>query len=195
MSRALPAVWPAGLFSFPCQGLHHVVSCKTVVVLQPVPCGSILWRRWWWFGRHLRLLAPRFSLERTHTVKIEHLAWNVEDPISVARWYVENLGFSIKRKIDAPPWIHFLADDSGKVMLELYGNTSIDVHGFGEIAAMALHLALVSADIEADMARLVAAGGTQDGEISTNDSGDRLGMVRDPWGFCLQLVQRTEPMI
>ncbi|MFP6768729.1 MAG: VOC family protein [Planctomycetaceae bacterium] len=128
-------------------------------------------------------------------MKIEHLAWNVEDPISVARWYVENLGLSVKRKIDAPPWIHFLADDGGTVMLELYGNTSVDVHGFGEIEAMALHLALVSEDIEADMARLIAAGGTRDGEISTNDAGDRLGMVRDPWGFCLQLVQRTEPMI
>ncbi len=128
-------------------------------------------------------------------MKIEHLAWNVEDPISVARWYVENLGLTVKRKIDSPPWVHFLADDSGTVMLELYGNTSVDVVGFREIEVMALHLALVSDDIEADMARLTAAGGAQDGEISTNDAGDRLGMVRDPWGFCLQLVQRTRPMI
>ena len=57
------------------------------------------------------------------------------------------------------------------------------------------HLALVTDDIEADMARLTAAGGTADGEINTNESGDRLGMIRDPWGFCLQLVQRAVPMI
>ncbi len=128
-------------------------------------------------------------------MKIEHLAWNVEDPISVARWYVENLGFTIKRQIDAPPWIHFLADDSGTVMLELYGNPAVDVHGFKDIPAMGLHLALVTDDIEADMARLTAAGGSPDGEINTNESGDRLGMIRDPWGFCLQLVQRAVPMI
>lgn len=139
--------------------------------------------------------SARFPHPEFCTVKIEHLAWNVEDPISVARWYVENLGFTIKRQIDAPPWIHFLADDSGTVMLELYGNTEVEVHGFAEIPVMALHLALVSHDIDADMARLAAAGGTPDGEINTNESGDRLGMIRDPWGFCLQLVQRSEPMI
>ena len=48
-------------------------------------------------------------------MKIEHLALNVEDPISVARWYVENLGFTVKRQIPDPPWIHFLADDGGTV--------------------------------------------------------------------------------
>jgi len=92
-------------------------------------------------------------------VKIEHLAWNVEDPISVARWYVENLGFTIKRQIDAPPWIHFLADESGSVMLELYGNTAVEVHRFAEIPAMGLHLAFVTDDIEADMSKLTEAGG------------------------------------
>lgn len=128
-------------------------------------------------------------------MKIEHLAWNVEDPISVARWYVEHLGLTVKRKIDEPPWIHFLADEGGTVMLELYGNAEVAFHEFGQIEPMALHLALVSHDIEADCARLLAAGGTAEGEISTNAAGDRLVMIRDPWGFCLQLVQRTVAMI
>ena len=82
---------------------------------------------------------PQHPFRELVIVKIEHLAWNGEDPISVARWYVENLGFTIKRQIDAPPWIHFLADDSGTVMLELYGNPAVDVHGFKDIPAMGLH--------------------------------------------------------
>ena len=80
-------------------------------------------------------------------------------------------------------------------MLELYGNTAIELPGFSEIPAMGLHLALVTSDIETDMARLSEAGGVPDGEINTNEAGDRLGMIRDPWGFCLQLVQRAVPMI
>ena len=128
-------------------------------------------------------------------MKIEHLALNVEDPISVARWYVDHLGFTVKRQIPDPPWIHFLADDSGTVMLEIYGNTEVEFPGFGGIEAMGLHLALVSHDIEADISRLTDAGGTQDGDLQQNPAGDRLVMIRDPWGFCLQLVQRSEPMI
>ncbi len=166
MSRALPATWPAGLvFIWEASRVFSLTSIHSTPFRELV------------------------------IVKIEHLAWNVEDPISVARWYVENLGFTIKRQIDAPPWIHFLADDSGTVMLELYGNPAIDVHGFADIPAMGLHLALVTDDIEADMARLTEAGGSPDGEINANESGDRLGMIRDPWGFCLQLVQRAVPMI
>jgi uncharacterized glyoxalase superfamily protein PhnB len=80
-------------------------------------------------------------------------------------------------------------------MLELYGNTAVEVHRFAEIPAMGLHLAFVTDDIEADMSKLTEAGGVPDGEINTNESGDRLGMIRDPWGFCLQLVQRAVPMV
>jgi len=128
-------------------------------------------------------------------MKIEHLALNVEDPLSVARWYVDHLGFTIKRRVMKPPWVHFLADDSGSVMLELYGNPEAAITAFGEIEPLSLHLALVSEDIEADVERLAAAGAVPLGEIDQNPSGDRLVMIRDPWGFCLQLVQRSEPLV
>ena len=31
----------------------------------------------------------------------------------MAAWYVEHLGFTIKRKIDESPFMHFIADGSG----------------------------------------------------------------------------------
>src|SRR5688572_26785379 len=55
-------------------------------------------------------------------MKIEHMAFNVADALAMSRWYVEHLGFSVKRGSTEPPFAHFLADDSGTMMLELYSN-------------------------------------------------------------------------
>ena len=51
------------------------------------------------------------------------------------------------------------------------------------------------ADAQGTHDRLVAAGGTALAGVTTNDAGDRLAMMRDPWGFSLQLCQRAEPMV
>ncbi len=55
--------------------------------------------------------------------------------------------------------------------------------------------AFVSKDIAADVARLSAAGATLVSGPETAANGDGLAMLRDPWGVCLQLVKRTQPMI
>jgi hypothetical protein len=41
----------------------------------------------------------------------------------------------------------------------------------------------------------LAAGATAEGEVTTTDAGDHLAMLRDPWGFPVQLVYRRDPMI
>lgn len=127
-------------------------------------------------------------------MKIEHVAFNVEDPLAMARWYVEHLGFTVKRRVMEAPWAHFLADDSGTVMLEIYGNTNYPVPDYRAGHVMSLHLAMVSADVEADVKRLVAAGAELQGEITNAPNGDMLAMLRDPWGFAVQLVKRDKPM-
>ena len=48
-------------------------------------------------------------------MKIEHVAFNVSDPVLIARWYVEHLGMKVRRRIVEPPYMHFLTDDSGTV--------------------------------------------------------------------------------
>ncbi len=42
---------------------------------------------------------------------------------------------------------------------------------------------------------LADAGATADGDIAVTPAGDRLAMLRDPWGFCAQLVERADPML
>ena len=128
-------------------------------------------------------------------MKIEHVAFNVEDPLAMARWYVEHLGFTVKRRAVEPPYAHFLADDSGTVMIEIYSNPDAPTPDYRTINPLVLHLALVACDIEADARRLTDAGATLVGEIQTAPNDDQLAMLRDPWGFAIQLVQRSSPMV
>ena len=127
-------------------------------------------------------------------MKIEHFAFNVDDPNAMGRWYAEHLGFTVKRRLVEEPYTHFLADDSGTVMIEIYRQDA-PVPDYAATHVMSLHLALVSQNVEADVQRLVAAGGRLDGEIMSFPNGDRYAMVRDPWGITLQLVSRSVPMI
>lgn len=128
-------------------------------------------------------------------MKIEHLALNVPDPLNTARWYVEHLGFVVKRRVMEAPWAHFLADDSGTVMLEIYGNQDAQVLDFPATQPAALHLALTSSDLPADVARLTKAGASIVADVHSMPNGDTFAMLRDPWGVPLQLVKRQTPMI
>ena len=132
---------------------------------------------------------------RRTELKIEHVAFNVEDPLAMGRWYVEHLGFRVKRRTVEPPYAHFLADDSETVMIEIYKNDQASVPDYHSTNPLVLHLALVSDDIESDVRRLTSAGATLAGEIQVTPQGDQLAMLRDPWGFAIQLVKRQQSMI
>ena len=127
-------------------------------------------------------------------MKLEHVALNVEDPLAVAQWYVANLGLRMVRQMDEPPYTHFLADSSGRVMLEIYCNPPDQVPDYAVMDPLILHLAFVSEDPGADKDRLVAAGATLVDDIRLED-GSHLVMLRDPWGLALQLCKRGVPMI
>lgn len=128
-------------------------------------------------------------------MKIEHVALNVPDALALARWYVEHLGLTVKRRVLEKPWAHFLADDSGTVMLELYTNKAVQIPDYQQIEAANLHLAFVSDDLQADMLRLKRAGADTPAETETMPNGDEVVMFRDPWGVPLQLVRRRERLI
>lgn len=127
-------------------------------------------------------------------MRIEHVAFNVADPNGMARWYVEHLGFHVKRRVMQEPWAHFLSDETGQVILEIYGRNDITVPDYAATHVGVLHLALVSQNVSADVERLEKAGCSLEGEIDLQANGDEMAFLRDPWGFCLQLVKRAEPM-
>lgn len=128
-------------------------------------------------------------------MKIEHTAYQVEDPVAVARWYVEHLGLTVKRAQDERPFGQFLADDGDAVMLEFYNSPKVLVPDYRSIDPLILHIAFRTDDVDTTRGRLLAAGATAEGEVVVTPAGDRVAMLRDPWGLAIQFVRRASPMI
>lgn len=125
---------------------------------------------------------------------VEHIAWNVSDPAAIAAWYVEHLGMRIVRQSTAPPFIHFLADARGRVVIELYSNDVDPIPDYAAMHPLRFHIAFAAADPDAARAALAAAGATFVEERTMPD-GSRLLMLRDPWGIPLQLCKRPTPLL
>jgi glyoxylase I family protein len=125
-------------------------------------------------------------------MKFEHFALNVTDPAAMARWYVENVGCRIVRQRPDSPFTHFLADETGRVFMELYANPAAPVPNYKANHPLCFHVAVVAANASAERARLEKAGATLFLEEPQPD-GSMLIMMRDPWGVPLQLCQRAKP--
>jgi glyoxylase I family protein len=128
-------------------------------------------------------------------MNIEHIAFNVADPVKVAAWYVEHLGLRVVRKQEQAPFTHFLADSAGRVVLELYGHTKARVPEYAKLEPLSLHIAFSADDVAKEQTRLLAAGATKASEIVTTETGDVMTFVRDPWGLTVQLVKRLKPLV
>ena len=127
-------------------------------------------------------------------MKIEHFAFNVADPIAVAEWYVTHMGMTIARKMEGGPNTHFLADNSGQVMIEIYNNPPDQVPDYANMNPLILHLAFVCENPEEKRAELEKVGATFAEEVRIKD-GSHLVMMRDPWGLAIQLCKRGNKML
>jgi glyoxylase I family protein len=128
-------------------------------------------------------------------MKIEHVAFNVEDSRALADWYVAHLGMTIVRSVPEAPYIRFLADSTGETLLEVYSNPLGEYIQYGTFHPVTFHIAFTVEDMDGTRQRLEGAGGTIDGDIDVTPAGDKLGFVRDPWGNAIQLVQRQTPLM
>ena len=126
---------------------------------------------------------------------IEHVGYQVSDPEAAAKWYVEHLGMHLARSFGPPAHAQFVADSAGHVMIEIYNNPKVKVPDYRAIDPLILHLAFEAADVHAERARLIKAGAAPVGDAETGASGDLIAMLRDPWGFPVQLVRRAKPML
>lgn len=127
-------------------------------------------------------------------MKIEHFALNVAEPLQLADWYVAHLGLRIVKKMEESPYMIFMADDSGTIMLEIYNNPKAAVLDYQQFHPLSLHTAFVSDHPTQDKERLIEAGA----ELLSDDvleDGSHLVMLRDPWGLAVQLCKRAVPML
>ena len=127
-------------------------------------------------------------------LNVEHIACNVSEPMAMAAWYVEHLGMRIVRRVPTPPYIHFLADASGRAVIEIYSNAADPVPDYAAMHPLRFHLAFAASDPDVARAALVAAGATFVEEQTLAD-GSRLLMLRDPWGLPVQLCKRATPLL
>jgi len=125
-------------------------------------------------------------------MKFEHFALNVPDPVQMAEWYVANLRMKIAFSLDRAPFTRFLADETGRVTVELYSNAAAPVPSYKDLHHLNFHFAFAVADAEAARAGLLSAGAI-DVEVVRPADGSILYMLRDPWGVPLQICQRTHP--
>jgi catechol 2,3-dioxygenase-like lactoylglutathione lyase family enzyme len=128
-------------------------------------------------------------------MKIEHIAFNVPEPVKAAQWYVEHLEMRILRSINESPYVHFLADSAGHGVLELYTDPRAGLPDYAAMSPFTLHIAYGVDNIDETRARLVAAGATAGGDTIVTPAGDQLAFLRDPWGLPLQLVKRVTPLL
>ena len=128
-------------------------------------------------------------------LRIEHIAIQVPDPVQAAEWYIKHLGMSIARTYDAPTNCRFLMSAGGTVMIEIYNNPKASVPDYRQMDPLHLHLAFLAENIEAERARLIAAGATPETEVIHTPDDDYVTMLRDPWGVPIQLVKRTKKML
>ena len=128
-------------------------------------------------------------------MNLEHIGFNVSAPVEQAEWFCKNLGMTVARQFGPPQYGHFLADARGQMMLEFYHNADMPVPDYASIPPMSFHVAFQVADVAAAREKLLRAGATAEGEITTNADGDKIGLVRNPWGLTVQLVKRAKAML
>lgn len=128
-------------------------------------------------------------------MQLEHIAFNVTDPVTVARWYVEHLGLSLIRDYGPPLHAHFLASGPGQPMIEFFHNPADAVPDYVALSPVRHHIAFVVDDIAGEHQRLLAAGCAAIDQPAMTAAGDTLVFLRDPWGLALQLVQRKASLL
>ncbi len=127
-------------------------------------------------------------------MKFEHFALNVEKPLEMSSWYEKYLGLTVVKKTEEAPFMIFMADNSGTIMLEIYSNPKGPILDFKTQHPLVAHLAFVSENPTADKERLIAAGATLFSDEVLTD-GSHLVMLRDPWGLAIQFCKRAVPML
>ena len=128
-------------------------------------------------------------------MRIEHAGIQVAKPGEMGDWYVKHLGFTNKRAAESPVPVRFIADASGKVMLEIYNNPKVPAPDYFKADPLFLHIAFTCDDIAGTMKRLIDAGATQHAPVEHTPAGDELVFLRDPWGMPIQLCKRKTAMV
>jgi len=124
----------------------------------------------------------------------EHFALNVPDAKEWAAWYTKNCGMKVLRSMAVPPYTHFLADSTSRMVVEVYSNPEDPIPDYSNLHPLRFHFAFAVNDPNTIKEKLIQAGASFVKE-DRPEEGSLLIMLRDPWGIPLQLCSRKNPMI
>ena len=125
---------------------------------------------------------------------LEHPAIDVADPVATAKWWCENLGFTMTVQKDDPAHTTFLVDATGRVAFEMYrAQTTPAAPDYASMDPLTLHFGFTSKDIDADIERLTKAGAT----LVKRDQAPGFdgAMMKDPFGISIQFVKREKSVL
>jgi glyoxylase I family protein len=127
-------------------------------------------------------------------MEFEHFGLNVPDAKAMADWYVKYCNMKIVRALPEANQTYFLADEKGRVMMEIYTNPASAIPDHSAEHPLRFHFAFAISEPAALKEKLVSAGASVVEELKLDD-GSHLIMMRDPWGVPLQLCKRGNPMV
>jgi catechol 2,3-dioxygenase-like lactoylglutathione lyase family enzyme len=114
----------------------------------------------------------------------------------MGEWYRDYLGFQIIRSAgNDEDGVSFVVDDGGNTILELGRLPEGPPLDSRNLLPLQLHIAVECEDPTAEAARLVAAGAEFLGESPRNARPGEKILLRDPWGYTIQLVNRKNDLV
>jgi catechol 2,3-dioxygenase-like lactoylglutathione lyase family enzyme len=127
--------------------------------------------------------------------EIEHIGICVEDPVAMANWYRDVLGFNIKLAgQDEEKAVAFITDANNKVMLEFGRVPNVGPLYKKMDHYLQLHIAVKSDDPDKEAEYLVSKGATFIEKYPiTLPGAEKMIALRDPWGNTIQLARRNIP--
>ena len=122
---------------------------------------------------------------------LDHLALVTTDAERAAKFFIDLLGFKESGRL--------VTEGSGTIVFVSLGGTQIELFGYGDTSAAPAgnhavgytHLAMQVEDLDAEYARLQAAGVEFTMVPTTVGSGLRIAFFKDPDGNSLELMQRS----
>jgi hypothetical protein len=128
-------------------------------------------------------------------LNIEHIGICVSAPISMGLWYRDNLGFKVVRSAgDDIDGVSFLVDSEGNTVLEFGRLPEGPPLDGRSLLPLQLHIAVECENPTDEAERLIKAGAEWLGESPRNTyQGERI-LIRDPWGYSIQLVNRKDKL-
>ncbi len=127
-------------------------------------------------------------------MNVEHIGLCIDHPISVAEWWVAHLGFKFLRKLGTDDHgAAFIADPHG-VVIEFGKLEEVPSLDLSRLQSIQLHFAMECNDPVQEAERLVKEGATSVGESPRNAYKNEKVIIRDPWGNCIQLINRQDKL-